>query len=237
MEDQVVFITGASRGIGLAIAKRFAEASASVIICSRMAPEGNLPDNIRHIICDVSDKDNVHEALSGLPRLDVLVNNAGIGGQSTLDDAGDRLWDDVMRVNLTGTYHCCRAAIPLLKKSRAGRIINISSVLGLRGASDSAAYCASKHGVIGLTRALALLLAENSITVNAICPGWVGTELAAQRFAQLGLAESDVAARVPTGRITTPGEIAAAVSWLASADAGNITGQIIAIDGGALAMI
>ena len=130
------------------------------------------------------------------------MNCAGIAGANRLD-GDDRLWHAIIGSNLHGTYHCCKAVLPQLPDG-TGRIVNIASVLGLRGVPDQTAYCAAKHGVIGFTRALALALAPRGITVNALCPGWVDTDMAAQRYAELGITAEQAAAGVPTGRIASP---------------------------------
>ena len=134
------------------------------------------------------------------------MNSAGLAGANTLD-GDDALWHAIISANLHGTYYCCKAALPLLPDG-SGRIVNIASVLGLRGVPDQTAYCAAKHGVVGFTRALALALAPRGITVNAICPGWVDTDMARQRFAELGITAEAAAAGVPTGHIATPAEVA-----------------------------
>ena len=167
---------------------------------------------------------------AGLQRVDVLVNNAGLAGANALE-GDDALWHAIIASNLHGTYHCCKAALPLLPDG-TGRIVNIASVLGLRGVPDQTAYCAAKHGVVGFTRALALALAPRGITVNALCPGWVDTAMARQRFAELGITAEQAGQGVPTGRIATPEEVADAVAWLIRPEAGSITGHALPIDGG-----
>jgi NAD(P)-dependent dehydrogenase (short-subunit alcohol dehydrogenase family) len=177
---------------------------------------------------------SVAAAFAGLDRVDALVNCAGIAGANRLD--GDNaLWHAIIGSNLHGTYHCCKAALPLLPDG-TGRIVNIASVLGLRGVPDQTAYCAAKHGVVGFTRALALAVAPRGITVNALCPGWVDTEMARRRYGELGITPEQAAAGVPTGRIATPGEIADAVTWLLRPESRGITGHALPIEGGGLAL-
>jgi NAD(P)-dependent dehydrogenase (short-subunit alcohol dehydrogenase family) len=218
-------VTGGTRGIGLAIARRLVADGFDVIAAARRPAE--LPQGVRHAALDVTDAPAVRAFFAALGRLDVLVNSAGLAG------AGDEdaLWQAVLATNLTGTWTCCAAALPMLP-DRTGRIVNIASVLGLRGVADQPAYCAAKHGVIGLTRSLAMAAASRGITVNAVCPGWVETEMAAQRFAELGISAADAAAGVPIGRIASAWEIADCVAFLARAGAGSITGQALVIDGG-----
>ena len=228
-----VLVTGGNRGIGRAIAQRFAASGCRVTICGRSAPREALPANIRFHACDVADADQVRALFGKLGALDILVNNAGVGGENPLDEAEDEDWHRIIATNLTGTYLCSKAALPLLPQE-SGRIINIASVLGLRGVAGATAYCAAKHGVVGFTRALALELAPLRITVNAICPSWVKTDMAQQRWRETGMSEADAASHMPTGRITTPEEVAGAAFYLASKEAGNITGQTLTLDGGAI---
>ncbi len=231
MSRRVALVTGGTRGIGLAIATRLAAEDCQVIVAARTPPAHCAFTFHR---CDVADAEAVTALFAGLPRLDVLVNNAGVAGTNALD-GDDALWHAIIASNLHGTYHCCKAALPLLPDG-TGRIVNIASVLGLRGVPDQTAYCAAKHGVVGLTRALALALAPRGITVNALCPGWVDTDMARQRFAELGITAAQAAQGVPTGRITTPDEIADTVAWLVRPEARNITGHALPIEGGGLAL-
>ena len=150
-------------------------------------------------------------------------------------DGDDDLWHSIVASNLHGTYYCCKAALPLMTDN-GGRIVNMASVLGLRGVPDQTAYCAAKHAVVGFTRALALALAPRGITVNALCPGWVDTPMAHQRFGELGITQEQAASGVPTGRIATPAEIADAVVWLLRPESRGITGHALPIEGGGLAL-
>ena len=171
-------------------------------------------------------------------RIDVLVNNAGMGGPTPLDDPDDSRWNSIIATNLTAVFRVTREAAPFIPQG--GRIINLSSVVGRFGVAGLSAYSASKHGVIGLTRSLALELAPRRITVNAMCPGWGETEMAREGFRQIGrqarktLDEGrETAARMaPLGRVLDPEEIAGLAAYLASDDAKSVTGQAIVIDGG-----
>jgi NAD(P)-dependent dehydrogenase (short-subunit alcohol dehydrogenase family) len=223
-------VTGGTRGIGRAIAERLAAENWDVLVLARHAAAS--PH--RFAFCDVADGESVRRVFAGLSRIDALVNCAGMAGANRLD-GDDTLWHAIIGSNLHGTYHTCKAAVPLLPDG-TGRIVNIASVLGLRGVPDQTAYCAAKHGVVGLTRALALAMASRGITVNALCPGWVATEMAEQRYAELGITAEQAAAGVPTGRIATPEEVADAVAWLLRPEARGITGHALAIDGGGLAL-
>lgn len=239
MSAPLALVTGGVRGIGRAIASALSGAGYEVIAAARTAPSEPLPIGIDFNALDVRDAVAVRALFEHIGRerggLAVLVNNAGLAGANTLDAAGDdQLWHDIIATNLHGTYYCSKAALPLLPDT-SGRIVNIASVLGLKGVPDQTAYTAAKHGVIGFTRALALAAAPRRITVNAICPGWVRTDMAYQRFQEIGNDEAAAAAGTPTGRITEPHEVAAIVRFLCSAEAGNITGQTLTVDGGALA--
>lgn len=225
-----VVVTGGTRGIGRAVADRLASEDWDVVVLARHA----VASPHRVIACDVADAAAVRSVFAGFQRVDALVNCAGIAGANTLD-GDDVLWHAIIGSNLHGTYHCCKAALPLLPDG-TGRIVNIASVLGLRGVPDQTAYCAAKHAVVGFTRALALALAPRGITVNALCPGWVDTEMAAQRYAELGITKEQAAAGVPTGRIASPQEIADSVIWLLRPEARGITGHALPIDGGGLAL-
>ncbi len=231
MTAQIAVVTGGTRGIGAAIAARLADDGYRVVVTARLAPTDGAHE-FRH--CDVTDAASVRALFGGFARVDALVNCAGLAGANALD-GDDALWHAIVAANLHGTYYCCKAALPLLPDGN-GRVVNIASVLGLRGVPDQTAYCAAKHGVIGFTRALALALAPRGITVNAICPGWVDTEMAHQRFTELGITQEAAAAGVPTGHIASPAEVADAVAWLLRPEARSITGLALPIDGGGLAL-
>jgi NAD(P)-dependent dehydrogenase (short-subunit alcohol dehydrogenase family) len=230
---RVALVTGGSRGIGAAVAARLAAEGWHVVAVARHAPERTSPGVVFRA-CDVADGAAARALIGRLDRLDALVNAAGIAGANPIDASGDALWHAIIGANLHGTYHCCSAAQARLPDG-AGRIVNIASALGLRGAADQTAYCAAKNGVIGYTRALALALAPRGITVNAVCPGWTDTAMAAARFAELGITRADAAAGVPTGRIVAPQEVAEAVVFLLSPAAASITGHALPVDGGSLA--
>lgn len=231
MSERIAVVTGGTRGIGRAVAARLMADGYRVIVAARHAPAACDGEFRR---CDVTDVAAVHALFAGLAQVDALVNSAGLAGANALE-GDDALWHAIVSSNLHGTYYCCKAALPLLPDG-SGRIVNIASVLGLRGVADQTAYCAAKHGVVGFTRALALALAPRGITVNAVCPGWVDTEMARQRFGELGITTEAAAAGVPTGRIAAPEEVADAVAWLLRPEARSITGLALPIDGGGLAL-
>lgn len=232
---KTALVTGGTRGIGQAIAARLARENYRVIVAARRPPNEPYVD---YLACDVSDASSVNTLFLQIKQtygqLDVLINNAGTAGANALD-GDDALWHAIIGSNLHGTYHCCKAALPLLPDN-TGRIVNMASVLGLRGVPDQTAYCAAKHAVVGLTRSLALAVAPRGITVNAICPGWVDTPMAESRYKELGMTKEQAAAGVPTGRIATPAEIADAVVWLLRPESRGITGHALPIEGGGLAL-
>jgi len=241
MFNRVAFITGASRGIGRATALTLCRAGFDIVVASpEIEKNEEVAAEIRAcsgeamtVNLDVSSADSVKQAfaraLAEKSRVDVLVNNAGI----TRDGLAVRMkpadWDLVLRINLDGAFLCAQAALPGMMRNRWGRIINISSVVGQAGSAGQANYAASKAGLIGLTKALAQEMASRGITVNAVAPGYVATDMTA------ALAEDvrqKILASVPMGRMGRPEDIAAAVKFLASEDAAYITGQVLAVNGG-----
>jgi NAD(P)-dependent dehydrogenase (short-subunit alcohol dehydrogenase family) len=226
-------VSGAGTGIGRAIAERLAAEGARLTLLAR--DEERLRDVVpgaRTVRCDIRDPESVRRAFT--EPLDLLVANAGIGGPNAPGE-GDR-WDDIVTTNLSGTYHCCRAAEPLLPDG--GRIVVTSSILARIGVAEYTAYCASKAGLLGLVRAFAAELAPRRIQVNAICPGWVDTEMAWQGLSVWeGLTPDEAWAiavqEVPLRRMSQPAEIAGTVAWLASDDALGVTGQAIDHNNGA----
>ncbi len=250
LAGRVAFVTGASRGIGEAIGRRFAREGARVALaardelaCQRIAQDANRSGaDAIGLSCDVTLPVSVSSAIAAVAakwgHIDILVNNAGLGGQTRLDEPDDTRWNAILATNLTAVWRVTREAAPFLPQG--ARVINLSSVLGRFGAPGYSAYCASKHGVIGLTRALALELAPRQITVNAICPGWVETEMARNGFRSLGERRHggveegrEAAAKMaPLGRVLDPEEVAGIAVYIASAEAKSLTGQAIVLDGG-----
>ena len=226
-----IVVTGGTKGIGRAIAARLAEDGATVIAVARHVAD--LPAGVSFAACDVTDPASVKNLFAGLGRVDSLVNAAGLAGPNPLLP-DDPLWGAILAVNLTGPWLCSTAALPNMP-DRVGRIVNISSTLGLRGVPDQPAYCAAKQGLIGLTRAQALAVAARGITVNAVCPGWVDTEMAQARFRDLGITPAEAAQSVPMRRIATPEDVAGIVAFLLSPAAAHLTGHALPVDGGALA--
>ena len=246
LNGQVALITGSSRGIGAVVAARLAAAGASVAINyrSNAAAADAVIDGIRaaggealRVPGDVSDaaaaEAVVKTTADRLGRLDILVNNAGINRDRLVMRMNIADWDEVLAVNLRGTFLPTRFAIPLMVRQRYGRIINVSSVVGLSGNPGQANYAAAKAGQIGLTKAIAREIASRNITVNAVAPGFIAADDAGGMTG--GLSEEQrqqVLARIPSGRFGSADDVAAAVLYLASPDAGYINGQTLTIDGG-----
>ncbi len=237
-EGQVVIVTGASRGIGREIASAFAREGATVACIATTLPGAeaaahDLGAGSRGYACDVSDEtsvDSTFEAiLADLGTPSVLVNNAGITKDTLLMRMKDEDWDRVLNVNLKGTFHTIRAAARSMMKARYGRIVNLSSVIGLHGGSGQANYAASKAGVVGLTLSVAKELGSRGITCNAIAPGFIETDMTHDLPAEF---RERVEKDAPAGRLGTAADIAPAVLFLASKETAYITGQVITVDGG-----
>ncbi len=241
LAGQVAVVTGSSQGLGRAIALALGNSGAHVVCLARNADK--LADTVAAIAagggsaqavsCDVTDRVAAAEAIQGAHaqhgRLDILVNNAGITRDKLLRGMSDEEWDDVIATNLTSCFVCCRAAANIMRRAKYGRIINMASVSGVIGNPGQANYSASKAGMIGLTRTLSKELANRQVTVNAIAPGFIESEMTA-KMGEVVLAE--VRKQIPAGRIGKPEDIAAAALFLASPAASYITGQTLVIDGG-----
>ena len=242
-------VTGAGRGIGAAIAARLLAEGARVTVLSRTQTEigavaTRLGNSAQALKADVTDAEEARrafeQAAASFGPIDILVNNAGQARSGLLHKAPDELWHQMLAVNLTGVYHGIRAALPGMLERGFGRIVNIASTSGLRGYPYVAAYCAAKHGVIGLTRALALEVAQRGVTVNAVCPGFTETTLVEDAIANIRkvTGRSAEAAREaltrtnPQGRLIEPAEVAHTVAWLCLPGSESVTGQSIAVAGG-----
>jgi NAD(P)-dependent dehydrogenase (short-subunit alcohol dehydrogenase family) len=254
LADRHAVVTGAARGIGAAIARVLAGAGARVTLLGRHLEtlqrtaaqiRAAHPDSeILALAADVSDSAAVTSALASARArfggVHILINNAGQAGSATFLKTDEALWHRMLAVNLTGTYLCTRAALPDMLQGTFGRIVNIASTAGLRGYAYVAAYTASKHGVVGLTRALALEVASLSVTVNAICPGYTDTDIVRDAIgtivSQTGRSQEEARAALvrtnPQRRLIEPEEIAHAALWLCGAHSASITGQCLTIAGG-----
>jgi NAD(P)-dependent dehydrogenase (short-subunit alcohol dehydrogenase family) len=244
-------VTGASRGIGATIAAALAADGARVSLIGRdatrlepLAAELGGPDRAVPVVADVTDAASVKEAFATARRrlgpVDILVNNAGQAASAKFTDTDEALWHRILGVNLTGTYLCTREAVGDMLQAGFGRIVNIASTAGLRGAAYISAYATSKHAVIGLTRSLALEYATRNITVNAVCPGYTDTDMVRQAIgnirAKTGRSESEALASItatnPQRRLIAPAEVSNAVLWLCRPGTESVTGQSIVIAGG-----
>jgi NAD(P)-dependent dehydrogenase (short-subunit alcohol dehydrogenase family) len=254
LDGKLALVTGGGRGIGRAIAHAFAREGASVALVARTASEvervaAEIAEQFRvetfGAACDVSDAAAVARAFAVVSErfgrgCDVLVNNAGIAESAPFVKTDDELWNRHLAINLTGTFLCTRAALPSMIERGWGRIINVASIAGKTGAPYIAAYAASKHGVLGLTRSVALEVATKGVTVNAICPGYVDTDMTTRALdkieAKTGRAASDSLEAIkrmsPQQRLITPEEVASLALLLASDEGRGITGQAINVDGG-----
>ena len=249
---RVALVTGSTSGIGLSIAQRFARMGYAVALNS-FEPEAEVADalvsfgnaEVRYFRADLADPraafQLVGEVIEAFGRLDILVNNAGVQKVAPIEDFPPADWDHIRAVSLDSAFHTIRAALPGMAERGWGRIINVASAHGLRASPFKSAYVATKHGVVGLTRTVALEAAEKGITVNAICPGYVWTPLVAKQVADQArvhkMSEEEVIRNVmlapqPTRRFVQPDEIAELAAYLCGDMARSITGSAISIDGG-----
>jgi 3-oxoacyl-[acyl-carrier protein] reductase len=241
LSGRVSLVTGASRGIGRAIALELARRGSGLVLAARQ--EGALEEaaaecraagaEVHAIAIDVGDggsvKSGVDRALAEAGRLDHLVNNAGVTGDGLLMRMRREEWDRVLKVNLTGAFEMTRAVLPAMIRARYGRIVNISSVVGLMGNAGQANYCAAKAGLLGLTKSLAREVASRQITVNAVAPGFIETDMTRAIAAP---AREDLIGRIPLERLGTPDDIAAGVAFLVGPGGAYITGEVLNISGG-----
>ncbi|HUF69610.1 MAG TPA: SDR family NAD(P)-dependent oxidoreductase [Longimicrobiales bacterium] len=245
------FVTGGGRGIGAAIATALVHAGAAVTIAGRdtsvltahadrLRASGGRAGTVQIDVADEASVDAAFDqAVAEYGEVGILVNNAGLAPSGSVVDTSLETWNGTIAVNVTGAFLCCRRVLPAMLAAGRGRIVNIASTAGLRGVPGVAAYSASKHALIGLTRSLALEVARHGITVNAVCPGYTDTDMAA-RAADAVMhgtgrtreeAESRIARASPLGRLLRPEEVAAAVVWLCSGETAGITGESLVVGG------
>ncbi len=241
LSDKVAIVTGASRGIGRAIALALAAQGAKVVASARNAEAlAKLADEIKSqggdalaVVGDVALEDDannlVKQAVEAYGQVDVFVNNAGITRDGLLLRMKNDDWDAVLDTNLKGAFLCTRAVAKVMSKQRSGRIINISSVVGEMGNAGQANYCASKAGLLGLTKSVARELARRNVTVNAITPGFIVTDMTEEMTDK---ARETMTEQIPLGRLGSAEDIASAVIFLASDQSGYITGQVLGVNGG-----
>ena len=249
LQSRHAVVTGGGQGIGAAIARLLVAQGANVTVLGRkletvQALAAEQPDRLHAVSADVADAEQVQaafaEARQRFGPITILINNAGQASSAPFIKTDLALWNQMLAVNLTGTMLCTQAAVPDMLAAQWGRVVNIASTAGLSGYAYVAAYCAAKHGVVGLTRALALEFAKKGVTVNAVCPGYTETDIVrnsiANVMAKTGRTEEQVRAEFtagnPQGRLVQADEVADTVAWLCGPAASAITGQSVAVCGG-----
>jgi 3-oxoacyl-[acyl-carrier protein] reductase len=241
LDGRIALVTGASQGIGEAIARRLAAEGATAICAARGADKlGVLVSSIeaaggkaRALPLDVSEPASIAAAIKSIAdtegRLDILVNNAGITDDNLILRMTRESWDRVLNTNLTGAFLLCQAAIKMMIRNRFGRIVNITSIVGMMGNAGQANYAAAKAALIGLTKSLAREVGSRQVTVNAVAPGFVATSMTDK---MTDAARTNLTSQIPLQRLGTPDDIAAAVAYLASDDAAYVTGTVMNVSGG-----
>lgn len=249
--ERHALVTGASRGIGLAVARALLQQGARVTLMGRgeaslqkACDELGGGDRVAFVTGDISQQADVLAAFDQARRrfglIGILVNNAGQAVSERFDRLDEAAWQQMIAVNLTGTFHCIQAALPDMLSAQWGRVVNVASTAGLSGYAYVSAYCAAKHGVIGLTRSLALEVARKGITVNAVCPGYTETDIVRDAVDNImkktGMSSEEAKASLaksnPQGQLVQPEQVADAVAWLCGPGAAAVNGQSIPVDGG-----
>ena len=238
-------VTGGGRGIGAACARALAASGARVVLCGRTRGE------LEHvaaeiggswILADLAERGSTDRMLAELGRVDILVNNAGVAESASLDRTSDAMWGRILELDATAPFRITRALVPAMVEAGWGRVVNIASNAGVSGYGYTIAYCAAKHAMVGMTRALAIDLARTGVTINALCPGWVHTRMSDEAVARIAQktartvdeARAQLEAMSPQRRMIEPDEVAHAVVMLCADAARGIHGQAIVIDGGAI---
>ncbi|RKR03759.1 SDR family NAD(P)-dependent oxidoreductase [Maricaulis maris] len=246
LKGRTAVVTGGGTGIGLACARRLAEMGVETILMGRqldrLEDAAKTIAGARAIRCDVTDEDSVAEAFAAAGAIDILVNNAGIAAAAAFHKTPMADWQKIQAVNVDGLVRCSQAVIGPMLTADYARIINIASIAGLRGGAYVAPYTASKHAVVGLTKSLSLEYARTRLTVNAVCPGYVETQIVenaiANIMAKTGRSRDEAIAELaktnPQGKLIQAEEVAEAVAWLCSPLSGSVSGQAITISGGAI---
>src|SRR5687768_2110981 len=246
LAGKLALVTGGGRGIGAACARSLAAAGAKVIVCGRTHADLDAVakeiDGVA-IACDIADRAATDRMVRELPgRVDVLVNNAGVAESASLEKTTDELWDRIIELDATAPFRVTRGLVPAMVKAGWGRVVNIASNAGVSGYGYSAAYCAAKHAMVGFTRALAVDLARSGVTINALCPGWVRTQMSDEAVARIAKktgrsideARATLEVMSPQRRMIEPEEVAHAAVMLCAHGSRGIHGQTIVIDGGAI---
>ncbi len=237
LKDKVALITGGANGIGKAVAQIFHKAGAKIAIWDLDEEGQKTADSLngKFYKVNTSDREGLEKAtqkvLSDFGRIDILVNNAGILRDSSFMKMTDDLWDSVINVNLTGVYNCAKAVVPHMKAQKYGRIINASSIAGVYGNFGQTNYSAAKAGVIGFTKSLAREVGKDGITVNAIAPGYIQTEMTASIAKEF---QEKIIASIPVRRAGKPEDVANAYLYLASEEASFVNGSVLYVDGGGI---